>query len=155
MWYNVCVELECYIGLLPKFKADAFCPIQVKRRCNNMKTKSRRLLSTLLTVMMILSLLSAFPLTASAADQGTVMANFAKECTTKRAYANSYCLAQLGDAYSTGLCSSFREAFGSAKCVYESFPTGTSDFSTYLLNARAQGADVIFAPVAPLIYAQL
>ncbi|MCL1905407.1 MAG: ABC transporter substrate-binding protein, partial [Clostridiales bacterium] len=109
-----------------------------------MKTKSRRLLSTLLTVMMAFGLFAAFPLTAGAADQGTVMANFAKE---QFAAQKAYCLAQLGDAYSTGLCSSFREAFGSAKCVYESFPTGTSDFSTYLLNARAQGADVIFAPV--------
>jgi branched-chain amino acid transport system substrate-binding protein len=109
-----------------------------------MKTKSRRLLSTLLAVMMVFSLLSAFPLTASAADQGTVMANFAKE---QFAAQKAYCLAQLGDAYSTGLCNSFREAFDSTSCVYELFPEGTSDFGTYLANAKAQGADVIFAPV--------
>jgi branched-chain amino acid transport system substrate-binding protein len=77
--------------------------------------------------------------------QGTVLANFAKD---KYAAKKAYCLAKLGDDYSVGLCNYFREAFGADNCVYESFPDGTSDYSTYVTNAKNNGCDVFFSPVS-------
>ena len=84
--------------------------------------------------------------------QGTVLANFAKsELNATKAY----CLAKLGDDYSGGLCNFFIEAFGKENCVYEQFPEGTSDFSTYITNAQNQGCDVFFSPVSTEAAAQI
>ena len=84
--------------------------------------------------------------------QGTVLANFAKsELNATKAY----CLAKLGDDYSGGLCNFFIDAFGKDNCVYEQFPEGTSDFSTYITNAQNQGCDVFFSPVSTEAAAQI
>ena len=40
------------------------------------------------------------------------------------------------------------EAFGKDNCVYETFPEGTSDYSSYVTNAKNSGAQVFFAPVS-------
>ena len=76
--------------------------------------------------------------------QGTVLANFAKSMGASKAY----CLAKLGDDYSVGLVNYFMEAFGRGNCIYETFPEGTSDYSTYVANAKTQGAGVFFSPVS-------
>jgi branched-chain amino acid transport system substrate-binding protein len=77
--------------------------------------------------------------------QGTVLANFAKE---QFSATKAYCLAKLGDDYSVGLCNYFMQAFGEDNCVYETFPEGNSDFSSYVTNAKNAGCDVFFAPVS-------
>lgn len=77
--------------------------------------------------------------------QGTVLANFAKD---KFSAAKAYCLAKQGDDYSVGLSNYFMEAFGKENCVYETFPDGTSDFSSYVANAKTAGANVFFSPVS-------
>jgi branched-chain amino acid transport system substrate-binding protein len=77
--------------------------------------------------------------------QGTVLANFAKD---KFSATKAYCLAKLGDDYSVGLVNYFMEAFGRNNCIYDTFPDGTSDFSTYVRNAKTQGAGVFFSPVS-------
>ncbi len=77
--------------------------------------------------------------------QGTVLANYAKEALSAT---KAYCLAKQGDDYSVGLCEYFRKAFGEENCVYEVFPDGTSDFSSYVTSAKNQGCDVFYAPVS-------
>ena len=77
--------------------------------------------------------------------QGPVLANFAKD---KFKATKAYCLAKLGDDYSVGLANYFMEAFGRANCIYDTFPEGTSDYSTYVANAKTQGANVFFSPVS-------
>ncbi len=79
--------------------------------------------------------------------QGTVLANFAKDQFQSK---KAYCLAKLGDDYSVGLCNYFKEAFEKlgGEVVYETFPDGNSDFSSYVTNAKNSGADVFFAPVS-------
>ena len=84
--------------------------------------------------------------------QGTVLANFAKSALGA---SKAYCLAKLGDDYSGGLCNFFIDAFGKDNCVYEQFPEGTSDFSTYITNAQNQGCDVFFSPVSTEAAAQI
>ena len=84
--------------------------------------------------------------------QGTVLANYAKN---ELGATKAYCLAKQGDDYSGGLCNYFIEAFGEANCVYEQFPEGTSDYSTYVTNAQTQGCDVFFAPVSTEAAAQI
>jgi len=77
--------------------------------------------------------------------QGTVLANFAKdEFNASKAYV----LAKQGDDYSVGLCNYFMQAFGEGNCIYETFPDGTSDYSTYVANAKTSGVDVFFSPVS-------
>ena len=39
--------------------------------------------------------------------------------------------------------------------MYEQFPEGTSDFSTYITNAQNQGCDVFFSPVSTEAAAQI
>ena len=85
--------------------------------------------------------------------QGTVLANYAyKELGVTTAYT----LAMLGSDYDQGLVYYFAEAFkalgGTVKS--EEFPEGTANFVSYVNNARAAGAGVIFAPVS-INYAQL
>ena len=84
--------------------------------------------------------------------QGTVLANYAKN---ELKATKAYCLAKQGDDYSGGLCNYFIEAFGEANCVYEQFPEGTSDYSTYITNAQNQGCQVFFAPVSTEAAAQI
>ena len=76
--------------------------------------------------------------------QGTVLANFASE---KFSAKKAYLLGELGNDYDQGLLNYFEQAFD-GECVKASFPTNTSDFSTYLNQAVAEGADVIFCPVS-------
>lgn len=77
--------------------------------------------------------------------QGTVLANYAfKELGVTTAY----CLAELGNDYDVGLVHYFKEAFEGlgGTVIDDTFPTGTSDFTSYLTNATAMGAGVFFAP---------
>ena len=83
--------------------------------------------------------------------QGTVLANYAKSIGATKAY----CLAKQGDDYSGGLCNYFIEAFGKDSCIYEQFPEGTSDYSTYVTNAQNQGCNVFFSPVSTEAAAQI
>ena len=84
--------------------------------------------------------------------QGTVLAGFAKDSLGA---SKAYCLAKQGDDYSGGLCNYFIDAFGKDNCVYEQFPEGTQDFSTYITNAKNQGCDVFFSPVSTEAAAQI
>ena len=77
--------------------------------------------------------------------QGTVLANYAKDALSAT---KAYCLAKQGDDYSVGLCNFFMKAFGEENCVYETFPEGTSDFSSYVTSAKSQGCNVFYAPVS-------
>ena len=76
--------------------------------------------------------------------QGTVLANFAQE---KFAAKKAYLLGELGNDYDQGLLNYFEQAFD-GDVVKKSFPPNTSDFSTYLNEAVAENADVIFCPVS-------
>ena len=76
--------------------------------------------------------------------QGTVLANFAQE---KFSAKKAYLLGELGNEYDQGLITYFEQAFG-GEVVKDSFPTNTSDFSTYLNKAQSEGCDVIFCPVS-------
>lgn len=76
--------------------------------------------------------------------QGTVLANYAKE----RGATKAYCLAKQGDDYSVGLVNYFVEAFGAENCVQEVFQEGTSDYSSYVTNAKSNGCDIFVAPVS-------
>ncbi len=78
--------------------------------------------------------------------QGTVMANHAKDSGAKTAYV----LTQLGDDYSTGLGTYFKKAFEDlgGKVIAEEFPEGTTNFASYIANATAANADVMFAPTS-------
>ena len=85
--------------------------------------------------------------------QGTVHANYAfKEMDAKKAYT----LAMLGSDYDQGLVYYFSEAFKGlgGEVVSEDFPEGNANFVSYINNAMADGADVIFCPVSTN-YAQL
>ena len=77
--------------------------------------------------------------------QGTVLANFARD---RFGATKAYCLAKLGDDYSVGLVNYFMEAFGRENCIFDTFPEGTSDYSTYVANAKTQGVGVFFSPVS-------
>jgi len=79
--------------------------------------------------------------------QGTVLANYAyNELGAKKAYA----LSKLGDDYSGGLVKYFVEAFKKlgGEVIEETFPEGTSDFASYVANAKSKGAEVFFSPVS-------
>ena len=85
--------------------------------------------------------------------QGTVLANYAyKELGVTTAYT----LAMLGSDYDQGLVYYFTEAFKAlgGEVVSEDFPEGSANFVSYINNAKAAGAGVIFAPVSTN-YAQL
>ncbi len=77
--------------------------------------------------------------------QGTVLANFARD---QFSATKAYVLAKQGDDYSVGLCNYFMEAFGEENCTYETFPDGTSDYASYVTNAKTAGAEVFFSPVS-------
>jgi len=77
--------------------------------------------------------------------QGTVLANFAKD---RFGAQKAYVLAKLGDDYSVGLANFFMESFGQSNCIYETFPDGTTDFSSYIANAKANNVGVFFSPTS-------
>ncbi len=78
--------------------------------------------------------------------QGTVLATYAADMGAQTAYV----LTKQGDDYSTGLGYYFSEAFKEkgGKVVEANFPDGTADFSSYVTNAKNEGADVIFSPTS-------
>ena len=85
--------------------------------------------------------------------QGTVLANYAyKELGVTTAYV----LGMLGSDYDQGLGYYFTEAFEGlgGTVVAEDFPEGSANFVSYINNAKAANAGVIFAPVS-INYAQL
>ena len=84
--------------------------------------------------------------------QGTVLANYAKDTLGAT---RAYVLAKQGDDYSGGLANYFIDAFGKDNCVFDVFPEGTSDFSTYVTNAQNQGCDVFMSPVSTEAAAQI
>ena len=77
--------------------------------------------------------------------QGQILANLAWDHLGSR---TAYVLALLGDDYSMGLSNYFIEAFTAlgGEYIFETYPLGTSDFSAFMINARALGADVMFVP---------
>ena len=79
--------------------------------------------------------------------QGSVLANYAKE---KGDNTKAYVLAEQGNSYDVGLAKYFKDAFGKENedYKYETFSSGTSDFSSYIENAMKFGATVIFAPTS-------
>ena len=79
--------------------------------------------------------------------QGTVLANYAYK---ELGATTVYCLGELGNDYDQGLITYFRQAFEAlgGVAIVDSFPTGTSDFTSYLTNAQGYGADVFFCPVS-------
>ena len=79
--------------------------------------------------------------------QGTVLANFAQE---KFSAKKAYLLGELGNEYDQGLITYFEQSFTAAggSVVKDSFPTNTSDFTTYLNKAKSEGCEVIFCPVS-------
>lgn len=89
--------------------------------------------------------------------QGTVMANYAFQNGAK----NAAVITQLGDDYSSGLGSFFKDAFaklGGEIVSEEQFQTNQTDFKAILANIKAADPDIIFAPssitTAPLIIKQ-
>jgi len=79
--------------------------------------------------------------------QGQILASLAKQSLNAQ---TAYVLALAGDDYSMGLANYFIEAFEGqgGNVVFETFPEGTSDFSAFMTNANASGADVIFSPTS-------
>ena len=80
--------------------------------------------------------------------QGTVLANFAKD---KFQAKKAYCLGELGNEYDQGLITFFSKAFKAVdgnEVIADSFPTNTSDFSSYINKAKKEGCDVLFCPVS-------
>ena len=85
--------------------------------------------------------------------QGTVLANYAYN---ELGVTTAYTLAMLGSDYDQGLVYYFTEAFEAlgGTVVNEAFPEGSANFVSYVNNAKAANAGVIFAPVS-INYAQL
>ncbi len=85
--------------------------------------------------------------------QGTVLANYAYN---ELGVTTAYTLAMLGSDYDQGLVYYFTEAFEAlgGTVVKEDFPDGSANFVSYINNAKAANAGVIFAPVS-INYAQL
>ena len=79
--------------------------------------------------------------------QGTVLANYAFNTLGAK---TAYCLAELGNDYDVGLVTYFKQAFEAlgGTVIDENFPTGTSDFTSYLTNAAMYSAEVFFSPVS-------
>ncbi|MCD8100917.1 MAG: ABC transporter substrate-binding protein [Oscillospiraceae bacterium] len=79
--------------------------------------------------------------------QGTVLANYA---ASELGATSVYCLGELGNEYDTGLISYFVQAFEElgGTVISDTFPTNTSDFSTYINKAITNDCDLIFCPVS-------
>ncbi len=89
--------------------------------------------------------------------QGTIMANYAWQ----NGYTKVAVISQLGDDYSSGLASYFKDGFtalGGEVVSDEQFQTNQTDFKAILTNIKATNPDFIFAPssitTAPLIIKQ-
>jgi branched-chain amino acid transport system substrate-binding protein len=89
--------------------------------------------------------------------QGTVMANYAWQ----NGYKKAAVITELGDDYSSGLGTFFKNAFaalGGEVVSDEQFQTNQTDFKAILTNIKAAAPEVIFAPssiaTAPLIIKQ-
>lgn len=88
--------------------------------------------------------------------QGTVMANYANQSGAKSAAV----ITELGDDYSSGLGTFFKDAFTKlgGTVTEQQFQTNQTDFKAILTNVKAANPDVIFAPssiaTAPLIIKQ-
>jgi branched-chain amino acid transport system substrate-binding protein len=78
--------------------------------------------------------------------QGQVLATHAKETLNAK---SAYVLTLQGNDYSVGLSNFFMDSFGRTNVIQEFYPSGTSDFSSYIATARARGVDVIMAPTNP------
>lgn len=85
--------------------------------------------------------------------QGTVLANYAYN---ELGVDTAYVLGMLGSDYDQGLVYYFTQAFEAlgGTVVAENFPEGSANFVSYINNAKAANAGVIFAPVS-INYAQL
>ena len=79
--------------------------------------------------------------------QGEILASLARQSLDAE---TAFVLALAGDDYSMGLANFFVQAFEAqgGNVVFETFPEGTSDFSAFMTNARAVGADVFFSPTS-------
>ena len=79
--------------------------------------------------------------------QADVLANFGMD---KFSAKTAYCLGETGNEYDQGLIAFFKQVFEAAggKVITDSYPTGNSDFGSYLNKAKSEGADVIFTPVS-------
>ena len=79
--------------------------------------------------------------------QADVLANFGMD---KFGAKTAYCLGETGNEYDQGLIAFFKQVFeaNGGKVITDSFPTGNSDFGSYLSKAKSEGADVIFTPVS-------
>ena len=79
--------------------------------------------------------------------QGTVLANYAYN---ELGVDTAYTLAMLGSDYDQGLVYYFKEAFEAlgGTVISEDFPEGSANFVSYVNNAKAAGAGVLFAPVS-------
>ena len=79
--------------------------------------------------------------------QADVLANFAMDKFDAKV---AYCLGESGNEYDQGLIAFFKQVFEAAggTVITDSFPTGNSDFNSYLNKAKSEGADVIFIPVS-------
>lgn len=85
--------------------------------------------------------------------QGTVLANYAYN---ELGVETAYTLAMLGSDYDQGLVYYFTQAFEAlgGTVIAEDFPESSANFVSYINNAKAADAGVIFAPVSTN-YAQL
>jgi branched-chain amino acid transport system substrate-binding protein len=78
--------------------------------------------------------------------QGVVQAHFAREQLDAN---KAYVLVHEGDVYYGDMLSkTFMEAFGKENCVFENIPENTYDYSAFIANAKASGADVFFSPTS-------
>ena len=79
--------------------------------------------------------------------QAAVLANFGMD---KFGAKKAYCLGESGNEYDQGLVAFFKKTFEAAggEVITDSFPTGNSDFGSYLNKAKREGVDVIFTPVS-------
>ena len=79
--------------------------------------------------------------------QGTVLANFAKDTFGA---SKAYVFTKLGDDYGAGLGYYFSKAFEElgGETVKAEFPEGTSDFTSYITEAKNAGCDVFFTPTS-------
>ena len=79
--------------------------------------------------------------------QADVLANFGMDKFNAK---TAYCLGESGNEYDQGLIAFFKQVFEAAggEVITDSFPTGNSDFNSYLNKAKSENADVIFTPVS-------
>ena len=79
--------------------------------------------------------------------QALVLANYVKNTLGANTV---YCLGELGNDYDQGLITYFKQDFEAlgGTVIQDNFTNGTADFTSFLTNATAYGADIFFAPVS-------